>query len=96
MANHPAIYPGSAVPAARKLHCLYRASARVENWAKRFTMKWFAKRDGFWVCAPYQLIRSTHGWDAWVHSKARNGVLGRRMSLERAKALCETDAAAHA
>jgi hypothetical protein len=52
-------------------------------------MKWLEKTKNLHLSAPYQVVRNLHGWDAYIYSKRHSGVLGRRMTLDRAKALCE-------
>jgi hypothetical protein len=57
-------------------------------------MKWF-EREGTYLCAPYRITLEAHGRSAWVYSKAHSGCLGRRMTLDQAKALCEKHKSCH-
>lgn len=51
-------------------------------------MKW-VYRSHAWFSSPYQVLSSIRGWEAWIYSKKQSGLLGRQLTLDQAKALCE-------
>lgn len=58
-------------------------------------MNWIT-RGKVTLSSPYKIISNLRGHDAWIYSATRSGVLAREMTtLDKAKALCEKDAAEH-
>lgn len=52
-------------------------------------MNWI-KRGHRYLAAPYQILSSIRGYEAWIYSRNQAGCLGRELpSLEKAQALCE-------
>lgn len=50
-------------------------------------MKWIEKQHRH-LSAPYQLLSSIRGWEAWIKTDTRFVCLGRELKLEEAKNLC--------
>jgi hypothetical protein len=51
-------------------------------------MNWVS-RDGKYISHPYSLIAEVRGYSAWIQTETRYANLGRELSLDKAKALCE-------
>lgn len=57
-------------------------------------MTWI-QRGNSHLSAPYRVVMSVRGFEAWVFSRRHSGVLGREIkTLNQAKALCEKHKAA--
>lgn len=52
-------------------------------------MKWLERSPTTRLSYPYSLILETRGWSAWIKTETRYANLGRELSLDKAKALCE-------
>lgn len=55
-------------------------------------MNWL-QQGSRWLSNPYQIISNVRGYEVWIRTKDRYGVLGREIvTLEQAKLFCEVDA----
>lgn len=58
-------------------------------------MNWIQRGQAH-LSAPYRIVGSIRGFEAWVFSRNQSGILGREIpTLDRAKALCEKHKESH-
>jgi len=56
-------------------------------------MRSWIQQGNRWLSNPYQIISNVRGYEAWLRTKERYGVLGREIpTLERAKQFCDEHA----
>jgi hypothetical protein len=55
-------------------------------------MRSWIQQGNRYLSNPYQIVSNVRGYDVWIRTKDRYGVLGREIqTLEKAKQFCEVD-----